>query len=343
MSRWLTDRASTTLSSLLRPWFGGVGCIIALHRVVQQDHRSPIPQNRALEIRPTALRSILEWVNRHGFDVIRLDEVRGRLAEPRGNKFVCFTFDDGYRDNFTEALPIFRDFGHPFAVNVTTGFLDRTASTWWYFVEDILARQQKLAIEWGGEHFEWKWVTPEDRTVAFTQIATLIRSQDGQSRDALLETLGEATGLDPLARTRECIMSWEELRQLAGHWHVTIGAHSIGHHVLTQLSDADLARELSESKTMIEARLGKRVQHFAYPFGGRDAIGRREVEAALHADYVTATTTRCGNLFKEHAWHLLSLPRIGIDGNHPPLKLLQKLEPGFVPARGNGWKRVVTV
>jgi len=343
MRRWLANRCSSFASSLLRPWFGGVGCIIALHRIVPDDHRSPLPQNRALEIRPGALRALLEWVSRHGFDVIRLDEVRNRLAEPRGPKFVCFTFDDGYRDNLTEALPIFRDFGHPFAVNVTTGFLDRTASAWWYFLEDLLARQQKLALEWGGEPFEWQWTTPEDRVIAFTQIATLIRQQDAQSRDPLLHAIGEAAGIDPLARTRELIMSWEELRQLSGHWHVTIGAHSIGHHVLARLSDADLQRELHESKTMIEARLGKRVQHFAYPFGGRDAAGPREFDATLHADYTTAVTTRTGNLHKEHAWHLLSLPRLGIDGNFPPVSLLSKLEPGMVPARGNGWKRVVTV
>lgn len=342
MRRWLTNRVSSVLGSLFRPWFGGVGCIISLHRTVPDEQRSPLPQNRALEIRPSALRSMLDWVSKNGFDVIRLDEVRSRLAEPKGNKFICFTFDDGYRDNLTEALPIFRDFGYPLAVNVTTGFLDRTASTWWYFLEDVMARRQKLEIEWGGEPFEWTWTTPEDRVIAFTQIATLIRTQDAQRRDVLLQTLGEATGLDPLTRTRELILSWEELRQLAGHWHVTVGAHSVGHHVLSQLSEADLKRELLESKTMIEARLGKRVQHFAYPFGGRDAAGPREFDAALQADYTTAVTTRCANLFKEHAWHLLALPRLGIDGNHSPLSLLEKLEPGFVPARGNGWKRVVT-
>jgi peptidoglycan/xylan/chitin deacetylase (PgdA/CDA1 family) len=343
MKRWLRDRSSSILGHLFRPWFSGVGCIIALHRIVPDDHRSPLPQNRALEIRPGALRALLEWVSRHGLDVIRLDEVRNRLAEPRGNKFVCFTFDDGYRDNLTEALPIFRDFGHPFTVNATTGFLDRTASTWWYFLEDVLARRPSLKIDWAGEPFEWQWTTPEDRVVAFGQIATLIRTQDGLSRDALLQVIGEAAGLDPLSRTRELILSWEELRQLAGHWHVTVGSHSTGHHVLSQLSAEDLARELNESKTMIEARLGKRVQHFAYPFGGRDAAGQREFEAALHADYTTAVTTRCANLFKEHAWHLLALPRLGIDGNHPPVSLLAKLEAGLIPARGNGWKRVVTV
>ncbi len=343
MSRWLASRTTSTLGTLLRPWFGGIGCIVSLHRIVPDEGRSPLPQNRALEIRPKALRSILEWVSRHRFDVIRLDEIRSRLAEPRGAKFVCFTFDDGYRDTLTEALPIFRDFGHPFAVNVVTGFLDRTASAWWYFLEDVLARLNKLAFLWGGEPFAWAWTTPEQRVIAFSQIAALIRAQDALSRDVLLQTIAEAAGIDLLARTRELTLSWEGLRQLAGHWHVTVGSHSIGHHSLAQLSDEDLARELRESKTQIEARLGKRVQHFAYPFGGRESAGPREIEAAMQADYTTAVTTRCANLFKDHAWKLHALPRLTIDGNYPPLSLLTKLEAGFVPARSNGWKRVVTV
>jgi peptidoglycan/xylan/chitin deacetylase (PgdA/CDA1 family) len=276
------------------------------------------------------------------FDVIRLDEVRSRLGQPRGAKFICFTFDDGYRDNLSQALSIFRDFGYPFTVNITTGFLDRTASLWWYLLEDLLARRAELELEWGGKKFAWQWTTPGDRALAFDGLAALIRAQDGVSRDVLIEVIAQAAKLDPLARTRELMLTWEELRQLAGHWHVTIGAHTSGHHVLSRLSDADLKRELRESKTMLEARLGKRVQHFAYPFGGRDAAGSREFAAAQEADYVTAVTTRCANLFNEHAWHLLSLPRLKIDGNFPPLRLLERLENGLVPASENQWKRVVT-
>jgi peptidoglycan/xylan/chitin deacetylase (PgdA/CDA1 family) len=133
------------------------------------------------------------------------------------------------------------------------------------------------------------------------------------------------------------------LTAVSRNWHVTIGAHTVGNHDHTRLSATELAHELSESRHALEARLDKEVRHFAYPFGGRDAAGQREFEAALEADFATAVTTRCANLFKEHAWHLMSLPRLGMDGNYPALLLLERLENGLVPARGNGWKRVVTV
>jgi hypothetical protein len=58
MRRWLKDRATQTLGNLLRPWFGGVGCILSLHRIIAEDERSPLPQNRALEITPGGLRAL---------------------------------------------------------------------------------------------------------------------------------------------------------------------------------------------------------------------------------------------------------------------------------------------
>src|SRR5882757_4593443 len=138
MSRWTREQLSNLGRMLLRPFYGGVGCILCLHRVVPKDDLSANAENRALEITPGSLRAVLEWVRRRGLEVIRLDEVRQRLAKPRGAKFIVFTFDDGYRDNLTQALPIFRDFGMPFTVNVTTGFISRSASVWWYSLEDAL-------------------------------------------------------------------------------------------------------------------------------------------------------------------------------------------------------------
>lgn len=338
---WLNEHCKNVLSALARPFFGGVGCILALHRIVPEAERSSISQNRALEITPESLRAILTWVRRRGLDVIRLDEVRSRLGSPRGPKFVCFTFDDGYRDNLEVALPIFREFSYPFTVNVTTGFINRIASAWWYTLEDILMSGDVVSVPGESTDYEWRTDSAEAREIAFTEIAAWIRAQGPSTRDALIHALCEPAKIDPLQRTRDLMMDWTELNTLASNYYATIGAHSTGHHVFSQLSDEELEGELIDAKAELEARLGKTVQHLAYPFGGRDAVGRREFDLARECDYVTAVTTRNGNLFAKHAWHLQSLPRLGIDGNYPPLTLLTRMESGLIPARGNRWRRLV--
>ncbi|HET6408510.1 MAG TPA: polysaccharide deacetylase family protein [Chthoniobacteraceae bacterium] len=312
-----------------------------MHRIVRESQKSIIRDNRALELTPESLRSILAWVRKRGLDVIRLDEVRNRLGAPRGPKFICFTFDDGYRDNLMDALPIFREFGFSFTVNVTTGFINRTASAWWYTLEDAILAGSSLEFTWGGEALSWSYDSVDARDLAFVEIASLIRSQGAAARDALIAEICRIKGLDPMRRTSSLMMDWGELTQLAADYHVTIGAHSVGHHVLSQLSEEELEGELIDAKAELEARLGKPIQHLAYPFGGRDAVGAREFTLARECDYLTAVTTRNGNLFQEHAWHLQALPRLGIDGNHVPVRLLHRLESGLVPARGNRWRRLV--
>jgi peptidoglycan/xylan/chitin deacetylase (PgdA/CDA1 family) len=286
--------------SLARPFCGGIGCILALHRVTAEGSR--LADNRALELTPAALRALLAWVQQRGLEVIRMDEVPARLAQPRGGKFIAFTFDDGYRDNLTAALPIFREFGFPFTVNLTTGFLNRTASVWWYALEDSL--------------------TPH--------LAESIRAQDRTRRDALVTSLCAAADVDPLARTHAMMLDWDEARTLAADPLVTIGAHTVGHHTLMHLSDAELRAELLDAKTEIEAQLARPVTHLAYPFGGRNAVGAREFAAAR--DFTTAVTTRSGNLFPAHAAHLHALPRF----NLTPDADLERLESGL-----DGRRRVV--
>ena len=72
---------------------------------------------------------------------------------------------------------------------------------------------------------------------------------------------------------------------------IEIGSHTVSHCRLTQASDADLTRELADSKAVLEDVLGDEVSSFAYPYGDWDARCAGAVEAA---GYRQACTTRTG-------------------------------------------------
>src|SRR5438105_6146874 len=83
---------------VLRPLVGGVGAILMLHHV-----RPPRPErfqpNRSLEITPRFLARLVKGLRRSGLDLISLDEMRRRMVDGDfSRRFVCLTFDDGYRD-----------------------------------------------------------------------------------------------------------------------------------------------------------------------------------------------------------------------------------------------------
>lgn len=99
-------------------------------------------------------------------------------------------------------------------------------------------------------------------------------------------------------------LGWNALRDLAGAgWEV--GSHTLTHPHLTQTSDAQLARELAESRTIVEDRLGRPCPSIAYPFGDCDP---RVVAATRAAGYQTAA----GLPKRWPAETPLEFPRVGV-------------------------------
>lgn len=100
-------------------------------------------------------------------------------------------------------------------------------------------------------------------------------------------------------------MNEAQLRALHQRGH-TIGSHSATHAILTTLSDADLKRELEESRDWITQTLGQSCEAFAIPGGFSD---RRVKRAIVKAGYRTVFTSRIPGFMKTSAhftdrWHV---------------------------------------
>lgn len=86
-------------------------------------------------------------------------------------------------------------------------------------------------------------------------------------------------------------MSWEMIEEL-GRSGVAIGSHGMAHADLTKVSDVELDRELTVSKSILEDRLGRQVTLFAFPYG---RFSRRVWEAALEVGYTHLFTIQLGH------------------------------------------------
>ena len=92
----------------MRPLVGGVGAILTLHHVrpARPDGFQP---NRLLEVTPQFLEGLLKRLKRMRVDVVSLDEMHHRfIAGDFKRRFVCLTFDDGYKDLKQWAWPLLR-------------------------------------------------------------------------------------------------------------------------------------------------------------------------------------------------------------------------------------------
>lgn len=123
-----------------------LGRILMLHRVVEQRSEG---ENRELEVTPHFLEQTIENYRRQGYRFVSIDEVCDIIIKGKTKQsFACITFDDGYRDNYTIALPILKRLNIPFAVYVTTGFVDNKIPIYWYPNEKLgLSKTELLALD----------------------------------------------------------------------------------------------------------------------------------------------------------------------------------------------------
>lgn len=74
--------------------------------------------------------------------------------------------------------------------------------------------------------------------------------------------------------THPHMLTTEQLKILAQEPLCTIGAHTVSHQVMTKLSLAEQKKEIEVSMETLRSIVGKKIQHFATPFGekNRDTI-----------------------------------------------------------------------
>jgi peptidoglycan/xylan/chitin deacetylase (PgdA/CDA1 family) len=123
---------------------------LTLHHV-RPARAGAFQPNRSLEISPEFLDTLITEFRRQGLEFISLDEMHRRLTEGRFlDRFVCITFDDGYRDNAEYAYPILRYHQVPFAIFVASDFADWRGHLWWDTLEDVVSAGDRLAIMFEG-------------------------------------------------------------------------------------------------------------------------------------------------------------------------------------------------
>jgi glycosyltransferase involved in cell wall biosynthesis/peptidoglycan/xylan/chitin deacetylase (PgdA/CDA1 family) len=114
-------------------------------------------------------------------------------------------------------------------------------------------------------------------------------------------------------------LTWDALRHIDAS-EVEIGSHSLTHAHLTELSDGELHRELSESRTRIEDELGRRCRYLSYPHGEEDARVRA---AARRAGYAAAFTTAV----RDHTVNPFVVPRVAIYRHDGRIRFAVKTSP----------------
>jgi peptidoglycan/xylan/chitin deacetylase (PgdA/CDA1 family) len=107
----------------------------------------PEPLPADADISPERFEQQLRWLSRHR-QVVTLDQT---LRSAASRRLVAITFDDGYRDNLTAALPLLERFQLPMTLFVIAGFVGRDG----YLSESELREISRHPLVTIGAHGLW--------------------------------------------------------------------------------------------------------------------------------------------------------------------------------------------
>jgi peptidoglycan/xylan/chitin deacetylase (PgdA/CDA1 family) len=334
----------TGLAPLARPLVGGVGAILMLHRVTANPEK-PFGVNRHLNIAPDFLDAVLSDMTACGYEFVTLDEAVARLGKGgNAGQFATITADDAYRDNLTEALPVLERHRAPLTIYVAPALISGGADLWWDVIDEIVGKGGTISLESSRGRETIDCSTPAKKFAANARLhehlTVDVREEDQRQ---VLHALARSSGVDPDEPRRKTLMSWDEIRRVAAHPLVTIGAHTVHHYNLMRLDEEAARRELSEAARILQSEMGEKPRHMAYPYGYAGAVGAREVALAREAGYASAVTTRHGVLRAEHADHPHALPRISVNGRYQRVAHIRTMLSGVTTPLANAGKMVVTV
>ncbi|MEW6050252.1 MAG: polysaccharide deacetylase family protein [Candidatus Zixiibacteriota bacterium] len=276
--------------------------ILMYHRVVE-DIRSRTEYTQAgINISLAAFEKQMAFLAKE-YSVVPLGQLVAHLQQgtPLPRRALVITFDDGWRDNFTLAYPILKKYDLPATIFVSTDFIESAEKFWFlrvgfYLEEGKLTTAQladvlqELYGDNGGEqhgktvtrdYLEWV-ASDHDRFME-----ALKELDQKNLRRALGELMCRSRLTDDKWPDRRWTLSWDDIRAMDPSL-IEIGSHARSHQILTQMSSAEIRRELVESKLLIEEKTGRPVTSIAYPNGDHNEEVRRLArETGYHCGIAT--------------------------------------------------------
>ncbi len=284
-----------------------IGLVYMLHHITDKNPQG-IPTNEDLKVSPHFLEHIIIKYRKKGFRFISLDKLSEIITSDTNSEepFIAFTIDDGYLDNYTQALPVFERQHVPFTIFIATDFIDRKAILWWDILEEIVLHNNSIKI---GSN-EYRCGTFQEKWNVFRILREIILLFDHTKLNLSLIEFFSNYNIDWYEPVSRQAMSWEQVKEISKHPLCTIGGHTVSHVPLNNLDEEEFHHEVSDGIAKLEKYIGKPILHFAYPYGSPNEIGEREFKLISDFGFKTVFTAHGGCITESNKHQITHLPRV---------------------------------
>lgn len=257
--------------------------VLALHGVLPEEEARLFNATGKF-MPPERLRLLIERLSRSYVFVSMETLVDGLLAGKAPRKGIVLTFDDGYANAHSLALPLLRRMGIPFSVFVTTGYVDTEHILWNDLLEFAVFSTKEKMLRAGVLERDLALDTGIQRVHAVTELKPVLKRLPLDETAEKVRVLCEILGVDPGSQDLEHVrfLSSPQINAMAQAG-VEFGGHTVTHPILSREIPERIRTEITTCKQRLEAMTGKPVRCFAYPNGQRadfNDMVKREVQAA---------------------------------------------------------------
>lgn len=212
----------------------------------------------------------------------------------------AITFDDGFQDNLTQAIPLLERYELPATVFVANSYIDGPPP-YEYRLAEAVWDSSEVEVITDGISVTAELTDYESYSVVYEQLQRNLKFNQDRVEDVLAEINGSTAEAPSM-------LTADQLRKLSRHPLIEIGAHGNDHVPLTTMDKTILRRKLREEQEFLTALLDTSVKLFSYPYGD---YSQDVIKAVANTGFQAAVTTNDRRIAASDIIHkMMALPRI---------------------------------
>jgi len=264
--------------------------ILMYHRVAD-NIVPPALYDSAMFVTNNTLELHIAELKRH-FSIISMDDYETNLSNNSKPKCIL-TLDDGWADNYYNALPVLVDTNTPATIFLTANYIDTNKCFWfhdiWYIAEQCNKRNK---VKEFNTYFSSEVSHPDSaHLLTEDNIAILIDMLKHKKPEDLDTIISNAYLILNIVKSKQpTILDWNQVMEISNTI-VTVGSHGMNHFILTNLLLETKKTEIQESLEVFSEKELHISKYFCYPNGNYD---NEVIDIVSNAGFKGAITTELG-------------------------------------------------
>jgi peptidoglycan/xylan/chitin deacetylase (PgdA/CDA1 family) len=265
--------------------------IVTFHRIVPDSVKNKSP-NKSMMLTVAQFEDLIKMIsiysNPLALETAVLYFKTKKKFPPRS---IVITFDDGYADNYTNAYPILKKYKIPATVYIATKYINQNDQWFWweeveYFFKQNKGKKLKTAKFTSSELIDTINRLNLTQTNRISKIRTFIHDLYKISEKERKSLITFMRGKYSHPKTH-LMLKWDQVKSMTDIF--KIGSHTVNHIFLNSLSPSRISDEFTQSKCLIERKVGKKCRSISYPAG---FVSSSVIKKAIESGYDSGVTSK---------------------------------------------------